>query len=148
MFKSFSLICYMFCNNCSETKRSINVTNWIQLVWNIPLTELQFETSFCWDVRLKETVVVVQCSMGGKFEKFGSMSSVYCFICQVKSGQFTAFVQAVLCVRSGTNLDTFQQGVFRKEENWSVLFFWVVTPCGIVNRYQRSGQSFCLYVQG
>jgi hypothetical protein len=29
----------------------------------------------------------------------------------------------------------------------SMLVFWVVTPCGLVGRYQRFGGTYCLYLQ-
>jgi hypothetical protein len=29
-----------------------------------------------------------------------------------------------------------------------MLFFWVVTPCGSVGRYQRFGEAYCLHHQG
>jgi hypothetical protein len=32
--------------------------------------------------------------------------------------------------------------------NLSILFFWVVTPCGLVGRYQRFGETYCLRPQG
>jgi hypothetical protein len=30
----------------------------------------------------------------------------------------------------------------------TVLFFWVVTPCGLINRYRRFGGTYCLHLQG
>jgi hypothetical protein len=30
----------------------------------------------------------------------------------------------------------------------SMLFFWVVTPCGLVGRYKRFGGTYCLHLQG
>jgi hypothetical protein len=32
--------------------------------------------------------------------------------------------------------------------NMSVLVFWVVTPCGLLSRYQRFGGTYCLHLQG
>jgi hypothetical protein len=29
----------------------------------------------------------------------------------------------------------------------SVLFFWVVTLCGLVGKYQRFGGTYCLHLQ-
>jgi hypothetical protein len=29
-----------------------------------------------------------------------------------------------------------------------MLVFWVVTPCGLVGRYQRFGETYCLLLQG
>jgi hypothetical protein len=30
----------------------------------------------------------------------------------------------------------------------SLLVFWVVTPCGLVHRYQHFGETYCLHLQG
>jgi hypothetical protein len=30
----------------------------------------------------------------------------------------------------------------------SILIFWVVTQCGLVNRNQRFGRTYCLHLQG
>jgi hypothetical protein len=30
----------------------------------------------------------------------------------------------------------------------TMLFFWVVTPCRLVDRYQRFGETYCLHLQG
>jgi hypothetical protein len=30
----------------------------------------------------------------------------------------------------------------------TVLFFWVVTPCRLIGRYQRFGETYCLHLQG
>jgi hypothetical protein len=30
----------------------------------------------------------------------------------------------------------------------SMLFFWIITSCGLVGRYQRFGGTYCLYLQG
>jgi hypothetical protein len=32
--------------------------------------------------------------------------------------------------------------------NYSVLVFWIVTPCGLVDRYQRFGETYYLHFQG
>jgi hypothetical protein len=29
-----------------------------------------------------------------------------------------------------------------------MLFFWIVTPCTLVGRYQRFGETYCLHLQG
>jgi hypothetical protein len=31
---------------------------------------------------------------------------------------------------------------------FSILFFWIVTPCGLVDRYQRFGETYCLHIWG
>jgi hypothetical protein len=33
------------------------------------------------------------------------------------------------------------------EVKLSMLVFWVVTPCGLVGRYQRFGRTYCLNLQ-
>jgi hypothetical protein len=33
-------------------------------------------------------------------------------------------------------------------EKISILFFWVVTPCAPVGRYQRFRETYCLHPQG
>jgi hypothetical protein len=30
----------------------------------------------------------------------------------------------------------------------SMLFFWVITPCGLASRYQRFGGTYCVHLQG
>jgi hypothetical protein len=30
----------------------------------------------------------------------------------------------------------------------SMLVFWVARPCGIVGRYRRFGETYCLHLQG
>jgi hypothetical protein len=29
-----------------------------------------------------------------------------------------------------------------------IMFFWVVTPCRLVDRYQNFGKTYCLHLQG
>jgi hypothetical protein len=29
-----------------------------------------------------------------------------------------------------------------------MLVFYIVTPCGLLGRYQRFGKKYCLYLQG
>jgi hypothetical protein len=49
-------------------------------------------------------------------------------------------VLLINAVRDPPVLNYFQQ--------FSVLFFWVVTPCGLVVRYQCFGETYCLHLQG
>jgi hypothetical protein len=31
--------------------------------------------------------------------------------------------------------------------NFPMLVFWIVTPCGLIGRYQRFGETYCLHLQ-
>jgi hypothetical protein len=35
-----------------------------------------------------------------------------------------------------------------KKECLSMFIFWVVTPCGLIGRYERFGGTYCLHLQG
>jgi hypothetical protein len=38
--------------------------------------------------------------------------------------------------------------VFTVVKMTMLLLFWVMTPCGLVSRYQRFGETYCLHLQG
>jgi hypothetical protein len=35
-----------------------------------------------------------------------------------------------------------------KSEMMQILVFWVVSPCGLVGRFQHFGETYCLHLDG
>jgi hypothetical protein len=73
-------------------------------------------------------------------ETYGVWGSLYLFFTLLHCCMTSAVHDIVKCERRGFT------PILQQVNGMSVLDFWVVTPCGLVDRYQHFGGIYCLHL--